>query len=411
MTTPASLLRLDDAIARIARMVTPVVDVETVPLRDAAGRVLARDLVAPLDLPARPTSAMDGYAFRHGTSPAAPMRIAGRALAGRPFDGPVDAGACVRIMTGAFLPDDCDTVVADEDAQVGDDGVRVASTPPAGRHVRPVGEQLRRGDRLVPRGRRLRGVDIGAAASVGAPTLDVMRRLRVCVFSTGDEIHDPGNPVDHATIHDSNRPALIALVAALGAHVLDGGVVRDDPVALERAIVQALDAGADVIVTSGGVAGGDADHTRHVLERLGRIDFWKLAIKPGRPMAAGRIGDGHAKQALLLALPGNPVAALVVFHALVRDALLGAMGAMPEARIAITAAIDTDWPKQAGRTEFVPAFAHRDDGTWRLRPTQPQGSAALRSISEANCLIVLAHERGPSHAGDLVEAWPFGGLD
>lgn len=409
-------LSLDEARARLDAAIEPVVAVEAIALRHAVGRVLARPLAAPVDVPAHDNAAMDGYAVRtadlDGSLPVT-LPVVGRAAAGAPFGGTVPPGACVRILTGAVMPVGCDAVVPQEEVVVAGDAIVLSTTPRAGQHRRLAGEDLRAGAMVLPAGRRLTPADLGLAASTGAPTLPVVRRLRVAVFSTGDELRDldvaAGGPLDAGAVRDSNRYTLIGMLSRLGVEIVDLGIVRDDPDALRATIVAACDAAVDAIVTSGGVSAGDADHTRAVLAEVGRVDFWKLAIRPGRPMAFGRVRCGE-RGAWLFALPGNPVAVMVVFYALVRPALWRLAGADVPAPTAFRAVCDAALPKSPGRTEFVRGITATRDGAVHVRPTGAQGSGILRSMSEANCLIVLEPSRGPVAVGETVEVWPFDGL-
>ena len=412
MPSADPILTLDAARVRIAADVGRVAGVEQVALRDALGRVLADDLIASVAVPAHDNAAMDGYALRSdGTSSHRTLRTIGTARAGEPFPGRVGHGACVRILTGAVMPDDCDAVVAQEDVRVADGVVTIDGPVRSGQHRRLAGEDLKIGSIVIPRGRRVTPSDIGLAASVGVATLTVVRKLRVAVFSTGRELRDLEQPLDRGSIRDSNRHTLIGMLGQLGADVIDLGIVDDDPATLEATIRHACTSGtaADAIVTSGGVSAGDADHMRTVMERLGRVAFWKLAIKPGRPMAFGRVTSA-GRHALLFGLPGNPVAVMVVFRVLVRDALLALMGAHPEPTFAVAAICDEPLDKTTGRSEFLRAIAVRTEDGWHVRPTASQGSGVLRSMSEANCLIALEHDRGPVHAGEWVETWPFHGV-
>ncbi len=426
---PASL-RLGDAKRLIDEAIEPVVDIETVALGAALGRILAHDLISEVDVPAHDNAAMDGYAFKSGAGAGGSrmrLRVIGQALAGRPYAGSVGPGECVRIMTGAIMPPDCDAVVPHEEATSHGAEVELPRDVRAGQHRRRAGEDLHRSAVAIARGRRITASDLGLAASIGAATIAVMRRARVAVFSTGTELRSLDRVLEPGLLHDSNRYTLIGMLARLGAEAIDLGIVGDDPDALEAAFEYACSDAirADAIVTSGGVSAGDADYMREVMQKTGRVSFWKLAIKPGRPMAFGRVGmrkagvdadvDSHAgRSALLFGLPGNPVAVMVVFYALVREALLKLMGAHAAPLACLQLMCDTPLQKVEGRTEFVRGIAYRghdgaDDG-WHVRITGAQGSGILRSMSEANCLIVLDHDRGDVAAGETVEAWPFEGL-
>lgn len=399
-------LRWDEAQARIAAAVVPVAERETVALGAAAGRVLADDLVAPIDVPAHVNAAMDGFAVRSADGDAT-RAVIGRSYAGHPHRGTVEAGQCVRIMTGAVVPAECDAVIPIEQVEDGGATMTPTSAPKAGQHVRRPGEDIRRHAIALAAGRRLGPADIGLAASLGLARLPVLRRARIAVFSTGDELRAVDATLDDGTIHDSNRPILLALLGRLDIETIDLGLVPDRPEALADALDRALAAKVDAIVSSGGVSTGDTDHTRAVFAARGTVDFWSLAIKPGRPMAFGRLG---AEGPLFFGLPGNPVATMVAFHALVGDALLALAGAAPEPRPRWRLPCDRALTKQPGRTEFVRAVVHATADGWRVRPTADQGSGILRSMSEANALIVLAHDDGPVQLGDPVDVLPFYGL-
>jgi molybdopterin molybdotransferase len=416
-------LPLDQARLRIAATIEPVTDVERVALVEALNRVLAADLVSTVDVPGHDNAAMDGYALPRArfVNPAtgASFTIVGTARAGHPYDGPVATDQCVRIMTGAVMPADCDAVVPQEQAVIIDGCVRCDVAIAPGQHRRPAGEDLRVGQVALPRGRRIVPADLGVAASIGCATLDVLRRPRVAVFSTGAELCETDEPLRPGSIRDANRYTLIGMLQRLDVDVVDLGIVDDDPAALEAVLRRACRSNdgskgadgicADAVITSGGVSVGDADHTRAVMARLGSVDFWSLAVKPGRPMAFGRIAS-DGRDALLFGLPGNPVAVMVVFYALVREALLALAGGSPEPLPCITAICDEDLAKAPGRTEFLRGVARRETDGWHVRTTGSQGSGVLRSMTEANCLIVLAHDRGHVTRGAAVETWPFAGL-
>ncbi len=407
----ASPLPLDEAKRRIDAAIAPLAVTERVALVDALGRVVARDVVSRVRVPGYDNSAMDGYALRGDARAPRTLRIVGAALAGHPFRGTVDDDACVRIMTGAPMPADCDAVVPFEDATLDGDRVVVPRIVAAGANRRRAGESFSPGDVVVASGRIATPADLGALAAVGCADVDVVRRVRVAVFSTGDELRAFDAPLDDGCIRDQNRYTLIGMLTRLGVDAIDLGIVADDPDALDAVVARACgdDVRADAVVTSGGVSSGDADRTRDVMRRRGDVAFWSLAIKPGRPMAFGRIGPAD-RPAWLFALPGNPVAVMVVFYAIVRDALLKLMGARAEPLPALSAIADEPIAKVRGRSEFVRGVVYRGADEWRVRPTGSQSSAVLRSMSEANGLVVLAHDRGPVAAGDVVEVLPFLGL-
>ncbi|HNG81209.1 MAG TPA: molybdopterin molybdotransferase MoeA, partial [Burkholderiaceae bacterium] len=352
LTAHEDNLSVAAARAAIAAALTPIDATETVGLADAPGRILAADVISPIDVPAHDNSAMDGYAFAAAELQAgAPtrLRVAGVVYAGQPWGTPVPQGGCLRIMTGAVMPAGLDTVVPQELVTVAKDaaGIDLVTIPAGvikpGENRRLRGEDLACGRPALSAGQRLRPADVGLIASLGIPEVTVRRRLRVAVFSTGNELRNAGEPLDPGCIYDSNRYTLLAAVRRLGFEALDLGLVRDDPAALQATLEQAV-AQADAVLTSGGVSVGDADYTRDLLAGMGEVAFWKVAMRPGRPFAFGPIhGTTHgqseaarARRVWLFALPGNPVASLVTFYAFARDGLLQLAGARPEPLPALT---------------------------------------------------------------------------
>jgi molybdopterin molybdotransferase len=398
----------------IREFITPVRAVEKLALRSALDRILAEDIISPIDVPAHDNSAMDGYALRAADlDPGNPttLRIVATSLAGEGRQVSVGAGECVRIMTGAVMPQGCDTVVPQEFTQAGPDAS--VKIPPgvvkAGDNRRFKGEDLAAGKPALAGGKILRPADLGLLASLGIPEVPVRRRLRVAFFSTGDELRSIGEPLDPGCVYDSNRYTLHGMLTRLGCEIIDMGVVGDDPVALETAFRSACES-ADAIITSGGVSVGEADYTKQMMAQLGDVTFWKIGMRPGRPMAFGQISsDGRA--AYLFGLPGNPVAVMVTFYFFARDALLYMMGAsdteLPMLRVASASPIR----KKPGRTEYQRGILSRDAaGNHQVRLTGSQGSGILRSMSEANCMVVLQHGQGDVNAGDLVDVVLFDGL-
>lgn len=387
---------------------TPVTGWEAVTIRDALDRVLFRDVIAPFDVPAHDNSAMDGYAVRLADlspSAASKLSIVGSAFAGNAFSGMVGAGQAVRTMTGAVLPRGADVIVAQENVLVDGDALVVPAGQKAGQHIRRAGEDLARGKPALAAGKRLGPAEIGLLASLGIAEVMVRRRLRVAFFSTGDEVASIGRPLAPGEIYDSNRYTLYGALTRLGVDLIDLGVVRDDPAALELALSDAATQ-ADVILTSGGVSVGDADYVREITGRLGDIKFWKLNIKPGRPMAFGRIGD-----AWLFGLPGNPVAVMVTFYQVVLGALEKLMGLAPlPERPLFKVPCLSSIAKTHGRREFPRGVLHLDQGTWKVRTAGNQGSGILSSMSSANCFIVLPETSASIQPGDLVDVQPFAAL-
>lgn len=408
---------LDVAAARaaIAAAIRPIDGRETLPLRQALGRVLAEDVISPIDVPAHDNSAMDGYAFA-GSALAdgaeTVLRVAATVHAGDVPTMTTAPGDCVRIMTGAVMPPGLDTVVSQELCRLEGGRIRIApGTLRAGDNRRLRGEDLSRGRPAVAAGRRLRPADLGLIASLGIAEVAVVRRLRVALFSTGNELRTLGQPLDAGCIYDSNRYSLMGALERLDVEVIDLGLVRDDPEALAATLDEAITR-ADVVLTSGGVSVGDADFTKDLLARRGEIAFWKVAMRPGRPFAFGPLRRAEqADAAWLFALPGNPVAALVTFYAFVRDALLTLGGATPQPLPVLRARCTTPVRKRPGRTEFQRGIVSPGaDGRWEVRLTGTQGAGVLRSMSEANALVVLGHAQGSVAAGDEVEVWLFDGL-
>ncbi|MGO4761213.1 gephyrin-like molybdotransferase Glp [Cupriavidus sp. 2KB_3] len=408
-------LPVAQANAIIGQVVEPVRGTEQLALRSALDRVLAEDVISPIDVPAHDNSAMDGYAFQSAALAAGGdvvLEVIGTAYAGNACDTAPTAGQAVRIMTGAIMPDGCDTVVPQEfvDVQEGGNQIRFAADavrPGDNRRLR--GEDLARGQAALAAGRILQPADLGLLASLGVAEIKVRRRLRVAFFSTGDELRSIGEPLDPGCVYDSNRYTLHGMLRRLNVELIDMGVVRDDPAALEAAFRSACE-NADAVITSGGVSVGEADYTKQIMARLGDVTFWKIAMRPGRPMAFGRIAS-NGREALLFGLPGNPVAVMVTFYHFVRGALHRQMGAnvppLPLMRVRSAAAIR----KKPGRTEYQRGIlAPTADGSWEVRITGQQGSGVLRSMSEANCFIVLGHEQDAVAAGDLVEVMLFDGL-
>jgi molybdopterin molybdotransferase len=398
----------------IHEFVTPIHAVEKLAIRTALDRILATEIISPIDVPSHDNSAMDGYALRGselGQDRAAKFKVAGVAYAGRSYDGKVGAGECVRIMTGAVMPADCDTVVPQEFTQSASaSSVTIpAGVVKPGDNRRLQGEDLKAGKPALPRGKILRPADLGLLASLGIAEVPIQRRVRVAFFSTGDELRSIGEPLEQGCVYDSNRYTIYGMLTRLGCEIIDMGVVKDDPASLESTLRSACE-NADAIITSGGVSVGESDYTKQMMDKLGDMMFWKIGMRPGRPMAFGKISS-NGKSAYLFGLPGNPVAVMVTFYFFVRDALLHMMGAtgapLPPMRVPSASAIR----KKPGRTEFQRGILATDnDGKQSVRITGAQGSGILRSMSEANCMVVLRHEQGNVNAGEAVDVILFDGL-
>jgi len=398
-------LRVDKARAAIRSCLSPIAEVESIPIKQALGRVLAQEIVPQIDVPAHDNSAMDGYAVRFSDlQENSSLREIGTALAGRPFDGKLGPGECVRIMTGAVMPPGADTVVIQEVVKQEGDRITVPPGQKKAQNVRYAGEDLKVGIPVLRTGKQLTPADLGLIASLGIGEVRVKRRLRVAFFATGDELASIGAPLKAGEVYDSNRYTLHGMLARLGVEAIDMGVVRDAPDQLEKAFREAAQR-ADAVITTGGVSVGEADFVRQLMSRLGEVLFWKIAMRPGRPMAFGKIGG-----AFLFGLPGNPVAVMVTFYEFVRDALIHLSGRSEEPLPLLKALASENLRKVPGRTEYQRGVLFKEQGELKVRTTGQQGSGVLRSMSEANCFIVLEHERGAVKAGEQVSVQLFEGL-
>jgi molybdopterin molybdotransferase len=408
-------LSVDRARRIMLDMLLAVTGHERVFVRQALGRVLAEAVISPVDVPAHDNSAMDGWAIRSADIAAAGdshFRNIGTAFAGRAFDGKVGQGDAVRIMTGAVLPAGVDCVVMQEVARAEGETVIVPPGQRAEQNIRRAGEDLRAGKPAIAAGKLLRPAELGIIASLGIAEISVHRRVRVALFSTGDELCSLGQPLFPGAVYDSNRYTLWGMLTRLGCEVIDMGVVKDAPAALEAAFREAA-ACADAIITSGGVSVGEADFIKQLMQQLGEVAFWKIAMKPGRPMAFGRIqpaGEG-GPGAWLFGLPGNPVAVMVTFYQFARPAILKLMGLDPVPEFpSFPARCVEDIKKGKGRTEFQRGILFQENGEWCVRPTGHQGSGVLSSMAKADCFIVLEHERGKVSAGETVQVQLMTGL-
>ncbi|WP_297527414.1 molybdopterin molybdotransferase MoeA [Thiohalobacter sp.] len=405
---PGGLLTVDEARARLLDLARPVGGVEQLAIRSALGRVLAEPVISTLDVPPYVNSAMDGYAVRGADLPVegeVRLRLVGKAMAGAPSDRAVGEGECIRIMTGAMMPEGADTVLMQEAVKVEEETVVVGPGHQPGENVRHKGEDMAIGDCVLEPGRRLLPADIGLLASLGIPEVRVHRRLRVAFFSTGDELVPLGRPLAPGQIYDSNRYTLHAMLTRLGVVLLDMGIIPDDREAVRAAFHDAMTQ-ADVVMTSGGVSVGEADYVKQTLDELGKVDFWRMKMKPGKPLAAGRLGD-----ALFFGLPGNPVSVMATFYQFVQPALLRMAGALPEEPLILKVRAAERLKKSPGRLEYQRGRLRRGaDGEWEVVSTGRQGSHVLTSMSRADCFIILPAESGDVAAGETVEVQPFAGL-
>ena len=400
------LLTVNEAQARILDSVTAVNETQTLSVRDALGRVLAEDIISPIDVPSHTNSAMDGYAVRAEDLPAEGVRefpVPGTSWAGRPWLTAIEPGQAVQIMTGGMMPEGADTVVMQEHVEREDDTVRIGSGHRPGQNVRAAGEDLATGQPVLAAGKRLTAADIGVLASIGLGEVSVFRRLKVAFFSTGDELRSVGEPLGPGEIYDSNRYTLFGMLKNLDVEIIDMGVVRDQRELIEQAFNDAA-ARADAIITSGGVSVGEADFVKETLEKLGSMSFWKIAMKPGRPVTFG-----HINNAVLFGLPGNPVSVMVTFFQFARPALNKMTGDTGSTGVyTVRARSTTALRKRPGRYEFQRGVLEQSGpGEFIVRSAGAQGSGILRSMSEANCFIMLDPDRTHVEVGEEVEVQPF----
>lgn len=394
------LLPIEEALVRICNQLNPVQESETILLTDALDRVLTAPIAAPINVPAGDNSAMDGYALRAQDCSGA-LTLIGQSLAGHPFAGQIDAGQVVRIMTGALIPVGADTVVMQENVQRTGEQIAITQIPEAGENIRRAGEDIALGSEVLAAGKRLSALDIGLLASLGLAQVKVVRRLRVALLTTGDELLPAGVAPEAGKIYDSNRPLLAALLTRLPVEVLDLGVIADDLAALRNAFTQAMN-WADVVISTGGVSVGDADYTKDVLAELGEIDFWKIAMKPGKPFAFGRLGQGW-----FFGLPGNPVSTAVTYHQLVVPGLRYLAGETVAAQQTITAVAGQALKKQPGRTDFQRGILSNNNGVNTVISAGMQSSGVLSAMAKANCYIRLDAERSSVVTGEMVTVIPF----
>lgn len=396
-----TLLPLENALSQMLALITPVNSSQVKAISEANSCILAEDIVSPINVPPHDNSAMDGYAL--ATKPdTLEYHLVGKAHAGQPFDKAFSAGECVRIMTGAVIPKGANTVVMQENTQC--EGERVLLTEPAteNNNIRPMGDDISKGQQVLSKGQLLRPVDIGLLASLGIAKVNVFEPIKVGIFTTGDELKQPGESLAAGQIYDSNRPMLKALLNHAYIQVIDLGVIKDDFKAIEQAFVN-LSHSCDAIISSGGVSVGDADYTKQVIDKIGEINFWKLAIKPGKPFAFGKIN-----QALFLGLPGNPVSSYVTFEQLVKPALAYLAGQQPASKVQLSLPVNTQLRKRPGRKDFQRArLIRKNNIVVAVEPVGKQSSGVLSSVAKADCYIVLDAEQGSVKEGEIVNVELF----
>lgn len=399
-------LRVADARQHILASITPLNEYEKLPIRSALGRVLHQAIISPIDVPPHLNSAMDGIAVVSSDLPAngnRELEVIGTAYAGVAYPGPCQPGQCVRIMTGAPMPQGTDTVIMQEHVEVlTDERVRIYADHRPGQNVRQIGEDIRKDSEVLQAGRTLTAADLGVLASLGIGEVLIRRRPRIAFFSTGDELRSLGETLGEGEIFDSNRYSLYGMLTQMGVDILDMGVVRDDPDALRESFMRAASV-ADVVITSGGVSVGDADYIKPVLTELGEINFWKIAMKPGRPLTFGRLGNAQ-----FFGLPGNPVAVMVTFYQFVQPALHYLASGVIKQAITIQATCTSNLNNRPGRFEYQRGMlTPTADGRFEVSKAGKQGSGILTSMSHANCFILLAEDCETVKAGDKVTVQPF----
>jgi len=396
-------MSVEQAKAFVQQFLIPIQQTESLPIKQSLGRVLAETIICPCNVPNHNNSAMDGFAFR-AQEASQSLTIVGTAYAGRPFSGQLNAGECIKIMTGAVIPVGADTVVAQEQCHIEGNRVHFSTAPTPGANIRRAGEDLAHGQHVFDKGRTIQPADLGLLASLGIASVLVYRKLKVAFFSTGDELSPVGQPLSEGQIYDSNRYTLYGMLSKLGVDITDFGAIADDPTALESTLCNAANT-HDAVITSGGVSVGEADHMKALLARHGQVLFWKINMKPGRPLAYGKVGQAH-----YFGLPGNPVAAMVSFYQFVRSALLQIMGAQPNPIPVFYVECTEAIKKATGRVEFQRGQLFQEQGTWKVKPLANQSSGVLSSMSFANCFILLDATISSCEAGRLVAVQPFEGI-
>ncbi len=397
------LLPFEQALTNMLSQVSGITETLSLPIEQALNYVLAQDITSPLNVPPHDNSAMDGYAFAiESLQVSKTLTLVGRSMAGAPFQGDCKVGECIRIMTGAKLPDSCDSVEMQENVAVEGTEITFLQEKTLGSHVRKAGEDIKVNQSVIAKGRKLSAVDIGVLASLGVAKVTVFRKLKVALIATGDELKLPGQVLTEGDIYESNSFVLAAMLEKLHVDVIDFGVIKDDLAAITAAFVSA-DKQADAVISSGGVSVGDADYTKTVLDELGEISFWKIAMKPGKPFAFGQLANS-----VFFGLPGNPVSALVTFHQLALVALTQMQNATPLIRTNLKAKSSNELRKAPGRMDFQRGvLSVNDKGENIVVSTGSQGSGILSSLARANCFIVLPSEQGKVAAGEMVNVQLF----
>lgn len=407
-TQPSGLISVDEARQRIMDAVKPIEGHEKLAIRDALGRVLAEDIISNINVPAYDNSAMDGYAIASSdidVNAKQGLTVIGESFAGKPFSGTMTSGESVRIMTGAMIPDGADTIVMQEQVQRNDDTIIINGDVQSGDHLRRAGEDMHVGQAVLKPGKLLTPAELGLLASLGIAEVTVKRRLRVAFFSTGDELRSVGEVLQEGQIYDSNRYTLYGMLKRFGAEIIDMGVVTDSRDAVRDAFRQAASI-ADAVLTSGGVSVGEADYVKDTLEELGEVNFWRVAMKPGKPLAIGRV-----EQAAFYGVPGNPVSAMATFYQFALPALQKQAGMDEPLKLILKARAQCQLKKDIGRLEYQRGVLGYDNNNELVvNTTGVQGSHILTSMSLANCFIILQAESDGVDKGELVSVQPFAGI-
>lgn len=404
----AGLLTLEQARVKMLESITPITDVIEVATMNSLGYVIAEDILSPINVPNYRNSAMDGYAVKASDLPSTgskPFKLVGTSWAGTPFQGKVNSGDCIRIMTGAKLPDDTDTVIMQEHITLENDNIMISTGHKAEQNVRCAGDDIKQGAIVLTKGKLIHAAEMGLIASLGLAKIKVLRQLKVSFFSTGDELKGVGETLEDGQIYDSNRYTIFGMLQKLNVHINDMGVIPDDREKIEAAFLAAAEQ-SDVIITSGGVSVGDADYVKETLEKLGQINFWKLAMKPGKPLAFGNVGN-----AMFLGLPGNPVSVMATYYQLGLPAIHHLSGNKNYKQVITKARVTEPFYKSPGRLDFQRAiFSYDDNGELVVKGVGMQASHILSGMSLANCFAIIPATSGTVNPGEMIEIQPFEGL-
>jgi len=407
-----SLLSVEQVHQQLEQLSKPIDGIERLAIRSALGRVLAEDIISPINVPPYANSAMDGYALNISDLKSTDLKsktdisltVIGTSFAGEPFTGKVQAGQCIRIMTGAKIADGTDSVIMQEQVKRSGDIITIGQGHCAGQNVRYPGEDMKQGSVVLTTGKAIGAAELGLLASIGYPEVNVKRKLRVAFFSTGDELRSVGEPLEDGQIYDSNRYTIFGMLKKLGVELIDMGVIADDEQAIETAFQNAADI-ADAIITSGGVSVGEADYVKITLDKIGKVDFWRVAMKPGKPLALGKINN-----AMFFGLPGNPVSVMATFYLFALPTLRHMMGQIYQQPLTVTAITKSAIKKHPGRTDYQRAIATNENGKLMVDTTGMQASHILSGMSQANCFAVIAKDSGAIAAGEEVDVILFDGL-